>query len=91
MLHQDEIDRFSFLLPFGSSLWYSLGLSIVAVGFYLTIISRISPYGAHGRFFQSEEAEDLSIKQEIRRKKSSVANFLAMKSSRDVSVNIFIN
>uniref|UniRef100_UPI00193A9581 glutamate [NMDA] receptor subunit 1-like isoform X1 n=1 Tax=Styela clava TaxID=7725 RepID=UPI00193A9581 len=80
--------RFSFLHPFSTELWVALMISVILMGIYLTVISRLSPYGAHGHYFQSERGAESSVRMARRRSSAflpSSTNF--GRSSLGISVD----
>jgi len=57
-------------------LWGAVGVSVVILALYLTLVSRLSPFGAHGHYFQSDEGEAANLRLE-RRRSSAVAGMNA--------------
>ncbi|CAK8690729.1 unnamed protein product [Clavelina lepadiformis] len=72
-------NRFAFLLPFQWTLWAGIAVTAFMVACYLALASHLSPYGAHGSYFQSDEAEEATIQHELRR--SSVMSIVSRQSS----------
>ena len=66
--------RASFLLPFSHHLWFSLFGSACVLALFLFFVSRLSPFGAHGKYLQSEEAELAMVHLETRRKSTLIAS-----------------
>ena len=68
-----KFNGFAFLLPFTNQLWGVIGITVLVFACFLTVVSHLSPYGAHGHFFQSEDAEKCRERHDHRR--SSVMSF----------------
>ena len=62
-----RFNGFGFLLPLRSEVWVVVGCTVFIFACYLTIVSHLSPYGAHGHYFQSEDAEKCRVRQDRRR------------------------
>ncbi|XP_078495667.1 glutamate receptor ionotropic, kainate 2-like [Ciona intestinalis] len=80
-------DRYGFLRPFTWTLWLVIAICVLVVGIFFTLVSHLSPYGAHGHYFQSDEAEAANIRMERRR--SSVIGVSSASLFRRRSSSIF--
>nr|XP_026694371.1 glutamate receptor ionotropic, kainate 2-like isoform X3 [Ciona intestinalis] len=80
-------DRYGFLRPFTWTLWLVIAICVLVVGIFFTLVSHLSPYGAHGHYFQSDEAEAANIRMERRR--SSVIGVSSSSLFRRRSSSIF--